>query len=264
MAAALVFSSFTTPLVSILVFVSFFEFSAARYALTATGSHWSPAEATWYGSPDGAGSTGGACGYGEAVAAAPFSSMITSGSPSLFMSGKGCGTCYQVKCTGNEACSKKPVRVVVTDSCPGCESPHFDLSGAAFGAMALPGRDQDLRAAGRLQIQYARVACEYPGKTLTFRVDSGSNPSYFSVVVEFEDGDGDLSGLDLREATGEAWRSMIQSWGADWKLDAGSELKPPFSLRLTSAYSDQTLVAKNHILQGQFNKDHEQSYEAQH
>ncbi|XP_068634690.1 expansin-B18-like [Aristolochia californica] len=250
--AALFISFFT--LVSLLVFLSFSEFcngvSVKRYGLTRTGSHWSPAGATWYGSRDGAGSTGGACGYGEAVAAAPFSSLIASGSPSIFMSGKGCGTCYQVTCTENKACSKKPVTVVITDECPGCESPHFDLSGTAFGAMALPGRAAELQDAGRLEIQYARVACEYPGKTLTFRVDSGSNPEYFSVVVEFEDGDGDLSRLDLKEASAEEWRAMEQSWGADWKLNAGSELKPPFSIRLTTGYSGQTLVANNVIPAG--------------
>lgn len=77
-------------------------------------------------------------------------------------------------------------------------------------------------------------------------------------MVEFEEGDGDLAGVGLMETTPTSWssngdttqhewREMQQSWGAVWKLDAGGELKPPLSIRLTSQYSQQTLVAKDVI-----------------
>ena len=72
------------------------------------------------------------------------------------------------------------------------------------------------------------------------------------MLVEFEEGDGDLAGVALKETLKGSgkWRAMQQSWGAVWKLDAGYELKPPFSIQLTSQYSGQTLVAKNVIPDG--------------
>ncbi|KAL5999835.1 Expansin-B15 [Asimina triloba] len=164
------------------------------------------------------------------------------------------GAPNQVKCTSHSACSGKPVTVVITDECPGCvsEAVHFDLSGTSFGAMAISGQEGQLRNAGVLQIQHTRVPCSYPGMNVAFHVDAGSNPNYFAVIVEFEDGDGDLNGVDLQDAssktssTGDAWMSMQQSWGADWKLNSGSSLEGPLSLRLTSE-SGKRLVASNVI-----------------
>lgn len=84
-----------------------------------------------------------------------------------------------------------------------------------------------------------------------FHVDQGSNPNYIAVVIEFEAGDGDLARVDLKQASSgdEAndWLEMNQSWGAVWQLNPGFELRPPLSIRLTSQYSAQTLVAKNVI-----------------
>ncbi|KAL5862241.1 hypothetical protein ACOSQ3_003521 [Xanthoceras sorbifolium] len=211
-------------------------------------SGWSPAGATWYGPPTGAGSEGGACGYGDGVIQFPFRSMVSAGGPSLFKSGKGCGACYQVKCTQNGACSGNAVSVVISDECPGgpcaSEPVHFDLSGTAFGAMAASGKADQLRNAGVLQIQYRRVLCNYPGMMVAFHVDSGSNPYYFATVVEFEDGDGNLAAVELQQdGQYNTWLPMQQSWGAVWKLNSGSALAAPISLRLTAGESRKSIVA---------------------
>nr|GMC60981.1 putative expansin-B2 [Ipomoea batatas] len=214
-------------------------------------SDWSPAGATWYGNPNGAGSDGGACGYRNSVEQPPFSSFVTAGGPSLFKSGKGCGACYEVKCTENAACSGKAVSVVITDECPGCvsESTHFDMSGTAFGAMAASGKADQLRNAGLLNVHYRRVECKYPGVPLSFHLDSGSNPYYFALVIEYVGGEGVLSAVELKQAFTDSWLPMQRSWGAVWKLQDPFGLKPPFSLKLTDD-SGKTLVAHNVIPAG--------------
>ncbi|KAG5558324.1 hypothetical protein RHGRI_008300 [Rhododendron griersonianum] len=90
------------------------------------------------------------------------------------------------------------------------------------------------------------------GTTIAFRVDLGSNPYYFAVSPQFEEGDGDLASVDLKEATTgpDEWKPMQQSWGAVWKLESGSALQAPFSIRLTSGYTGRILVANDVIPAG--------------
>ncbi|KAF5204450.1 Expansin-b15, partial [Thalictrum thalictroides] len=217
---------------------------------------WSIAKASWYGPPNGAGTDGGACGYKSAVGKFPFSSMVSSGGPSLFKSGQGCGDCYEVKCTSNAACSQKPVTILISDECPGCvsESAHFDMSGTAFGAMAISGKADQLRNVGVFHVQYRRTECNYPGQTplttssIKFRIDAGANPYYFSTVVEYLNGDGNLASMELEEASNkDTWHQMDRLRGAVWKLNSGSELKGPFSIRMKAADCGKVLVASNVI-----------------
>ncbi|KAL3649438.1 expansin [Castilleja foliolosa] len=150
----------------------------------------------------------------------------------------------EVKCTGSPYCSGSPVTVVATDSCLGCDH-LFDLSGTSFGDMANPGEADQLRNVGRLQIQYQKVDCEFRGVNVAFRIDPGSNPSYFATAIEYEDGDG-LTGVALRQAnTDGEWLQMEPSWGAIFRVDLPEGYTPPFSIKLTD--SSKTVVAENVI-----------------
>lgn len=101
-----------------------------------------------------------------------------------------------------------------------------------------------------IYIQNGRVQCYYPGVPIKFHVDSGSNPSYFATAIEYEGGDGDLRAVELKQSGDGSWVAMQQLWGAVWKLNWGSQLRPPMSIRLTTLKSGNSLVAKDVIPNG--------------
>ncbi|XP_047309544.1 expansin-B15-like [Impatiens glandulifera] len=186
----------------------------------------SPTIATWYGPANGAGTDGGACGYGNSVES-NYGKFVTAVGNGLFKGGQECGACYQVQCSSHPACSKKPIKVVVSDQCPECNPDQFDLSGTAFGALASNGKAAELRIAGKIQINYQRVLCQY-GQKIKFVVDKGSNPNYIAVNIEEEGGDGDLSKI----------------FGATWGIN--SLVPGPLSIRLTTS-SGRSVIANNVI-----------------
>jgi hypothetical protein len=186
-------------------------------------------------------------------------------------------------CSSHKACSGKPVTVVITDLSPGNlypgEPAHFDMSGTALGAMAKPGKADQLRNGGVIRVQYkryvlvhrispqrripavrnyteinkkkctdlgvscnGRVPCKYPGVKITFRVDQGSNPFYFKTLIEFQNGDGDLKAVALKQAGSRSWMPMAHDWGALWRCNNGQRLRGPFSLQLTSGSGRKLLV----------------------
>ena len=72
----------------------------------------------------------------------------------------------------NHACSGVPQTVIITDvNYDTSLGPNrFDLSGTAFGAMAKPGRNDELRHAGIIDIQFKRwvtrtARCTEPPRT---------------------------------------------------------------------------------------------------
>ncbi|XP_052148453.1 expansin-B8 [Oryza glaberrima] len=211
---------------------------------------WGNAKATWYGQPNGAGAAdnGGACGF-KKVNQYPFMGMTSCGNQPLYKGGKGCGSCYRVRCNRNPACSGNAQTVAITDmNYFPLSQYHFDLSGIAFGRLAKPGRADDLRRAGIIDVQFARVPCEFPGLKVGFHVEEGSSPVYLAVLVEYENGDGDVAQVDLKEAGagGGRWTPMRESWGSVWRLDSNHRLRAPFSIRIRSD-SGKTLVAPDVI-----------------
>ncbi|XP_062206183.1 expansin-B9-like [Phragmites australis] len=210
---------------------------------------WLAARATWYGEPTGSGpaDNGGACGIKD-VHLPPYSGMISCGNEPIFKDGKGCGSCYEIKCKAPEECSNKPVVVFITDmNYEHISSYHFDLSGKAFGAMAKPGLNDKLIHRGIIDMEFRRVRCKYPpGQKIWFHVEKFSNPNYLAVLVKFVADDGDIVQMDLKEKASPEWRPMKQSWGAIWRMDSAKPLKGPFSIRLTSE-SGKKLVATDVI-----------------
>ncbi|XP_059301351.1 expansin-B3-like [Lycium ferocissimum] len=210
--------------------------------------HWHSASATWYGSPNGDGSDGGACGYGSMVDVKPFKARVGAVSSGLFKNGEGCGACYKVKCLDKSICSKRAVTVIITDESPQLTKGlnHFDLSGSAFGRMAVSGRNGKLRNRGKITVIYRKTPCKYPGQNIAFHVNAGSTAYWLSLLVEFEDGDGDIGSMDIREARSNQWLKMTHLWGANWCI-IGGPLQGPFSIKLTTLSKRRTLSARDVI-----------------
>nr|AIW09260.1 beta-expansin 2 [Carex sp. JS-2014] len=238
-------------LLSLVTLSTCFDPTTINYNTSAVGLNWNMGSATWYGAPTGAGAddNGGGCGF-KNVNLPPFNSMTSCGNHNLFKGGKGCGSCYLVKCTGHPACSGRPSHITIADLCDGgicLDAPyHFDMAGTAFGSMAYPGRANELRHAGRLAIDFARVPCQYPGRTISFHVEQGSNPNYLAVLIEYEDGEGDLNMVEIMESNSRNWVQMKESWGAIYRMDTNRPLHAPFSIRMTDD-KNRKLVARNAI-----------------
>ena len=48
---------------------------------------------------------------------------------------------------------------------------------------------------------HCRTACRYGGKNIAFHVNEGSTGFWLSLLVEFEDGDGDIGSMQLKQVT---------------------------------------------------------------
>jgi hypothetical protein len=163
---------------------------------------------------------------------------------------------FQIRCVraNNPACSGQPRTVVITDmNYYPVARYHFDLSGTAFGAMALGGQNDKLRHAGIIDMQFRRVPCNFPGMKVTFFVLPGANPNYLPVVPAYANGDGAVVKMDvMRSRNGRptgSWESMYRSWGTVFRLDTREPLQGPLSLRITSD-TGKSRVANNIIPYG--------------
>ncbi|KAG0556809.1 hypothetical protein KC19_11G080800 [Ceratodon purpureus] len=210
---------------------------------------WMAGHATWYGDPYGEGSSGGACGYTQ-LTGTPIGSKIAAGNNPIFQGGKGCGQCYEVKCN-YPSCNPEPTRIVITDLCPGgtyCSTgnPAFDFSGAAITAMALPGRDGELKKIGLYDIQYKRVPCEYQNQNIAFKVDFGASAYWLSFTVKYLGGPGDIESVEIRQVgSNGSFQPCQHSWGANWMLInyTGQPFDGPYDVKITAKLNGHSVIA---------------------
>nr|AXQ39517.1 beta-expansin [Gossypium hirsutum] len=191
--------------------------------------------AAYYPNSDEQGTDVGACCFGS------FGATINGGDVSavsdLYRNGVGCGACYQVRCTNSNYCSDKGVTVVITDQGSSHDT-DFILSQRAFGRMAqTKDAAASLLALGVVDIEYRRVSCSYPNKNITIKIDENSNyPHYFAFVLWYQQGDKDITAVQLCETQNFVCKLLDRSHGAVWTTN--SPPSGPLSLRMLLSGED--------------------------
>ncbi|GLJ06554.1 hypothetical protein SUGI_0041790 [Cryptomeria japonica] len=177
-------------------------------------SQFVDSRAAYYGTPDGLGTSSGACGYGE-YGRDVKAGNVAAASQLLYRNGAGCGACYQVRCKNKYLCTYSGVTVVVTDHGEG-DRTDFIMSPHAFTTMAWPGKDEQLKALGVVDIE---VACNYPGHNIWFQINKSTNyPYYLSLMLLYQGGQRDVVAVELSQERTSDWKAMRRSYGAVWDI----------------------------------------------
>ncbi|KNA15527.1 hypothetical protein SOVF_097500 [Spinacia oleracea] len=186
-------------------------------------------KATYYYATDGLGTPKGGCGYGEYGRTINDGNAAVVTSSKLYKGGASCGACYNVKCK-EAVCDDGGVVVMVTDYGASDGETDFILSTHAFNKMALPNYEKDLRDYGKVEIEYQRVACKFPRKTLTVKVVEHSRfPSYLAFEFLYQSGDADITAVELFEDDTLEWKSCRRAYGAVW--DIANPPRGPLTVR---------------------------------
>uniref|UniRef100_A0A7I4EG08 Expansin n=1 Tax=Physcomitrium patens TaxID=3218 RepID=A0A7I4EG08_PHYPA len=209
---------------------------------------WGDAHITYYGSPNGAGTEGGACGYQNTYKLG-YGSMTAALSSRLFQGGKACGGCYQLRCAPNRGRNwcwsyARAIVVTATNLCPQgshggwCDYPksHFDLPMPAFTSLAR-------REGGVAPVWYRKVRCAKRGGV---RFTIGGNPWFLMVLIHNVGGAGDVVSVKVKcPYTG--WVSAYRNWGCLWTVR--TKMTGPLSFTLVTS-DGRTLYSMNAVRNG--------------
>ncbi|XP_010533848.1 PREDICTED: expansin-like B1 [Tarenaya hassleriana] len=176
------------------------------------GGGFTPSRAAYYGTPDGKGTTSGACGYGEF--GRNMNGAKVAAVSKLWRNGAGCGACYQVKCTNPWCCNS--VVVSVSDYGEG-DRTDFIMNKQAFKKLACPGAEKEVISYGVVDIVYKRVPCQFPTNILLKVHENSRFHDYLSLVLLNVGGANDILALEIKDDWGE-WIEMRRAYGAVFDL----------------------------------------------
>lgn len=216
---------------------------------------WINGRITYYGSPNGGGTQGGACGYQNTVSLG-YGFMTAALSTTLFKGGAACGACYQLQCAPvSETPSGllkrnwcwqvgRSILVTATNLCPPgssggwCNPPqhHFDLPMPAFLALAR-------REGGVVPVYYRKVNCARKGG---IRFTVGGNPWFLMILIHNVGGAGDVVAVKVKCPTS-GWYDMYRNWGALWTVQ--KKMNGPLSFAITTS-DGRTVTTYNAVGNG--------------
>ncbi|KHN08320.1 Expansin-like B1, partial [Glycine soja] len=142
-----------------------------------------------------------------------------------------------VRCTNSVYCSENGVTAVITDQASS-DNTDFILGKHAFSRMAqTTDAAASLLALGAfIFLSVSSVACSYPDKNITIKIDeSSNNPYYLAFVIWYQQGRRDIIVMQLCETQNFVCKFLDRSHGAVWTTT--SPPSGPLSLRML--FSDE-------------------------
>ncbi|WP_327140147.1 expansin EXLX1 family cellulose-binding protein [Nocardia sp. NBC_01327] len=132
------------------------------------------------------------------------------------------------------------VRAQIVDRCPGCAPHQYDLSRAAFEAIA---NSTD----GVAQIKISQVVDPDPAPELFYRVQQGSSADWIGML--FSGGGNSLRAVDLHSDAGGDWKPLHRGYDNYWTISGAGP--GPFTARVTDVYGHTVEVPGITVTPGQ-------------